>query len=44
LKDQLHYFKSFFAKNFEFLDKYCIHNGLPKVQKRAKKGPSSFRG
>jgi hypothetical protein len=27
-----------------FLDKYCIHNGLSKLQKWAKKGPWSFRG
>jgi hypothetical protein len=27
-----------------FLDKYYIHNRLPKLQKQAKKGPLSSRG
>jgi hypothetical protein len=27
-----------------FFDKYCIHNGLPKLQKWAKKWAWSFRG
>jgi hypothetical protein len=27
-----------------FLDKHCIHNGLPKPQKSLKNGLSNFRG